>query len=260
MDFWNPTDLCWEYDSQVNNWEQSVYLTLTQPKSELASTRVNVTHVYVSGGTPDKGTNTLAVADWIIGTSDVDKYVTPAPSLVNPRRQHCVVRIDDDRFMEVTGLPYTNEVHIHNLRLGSTIKVANLPAPNRYASFCGTIRDINSNPTHVVVAGGSIEPGGSTDQVDMFDLSTYQWVAPSGGNKGGGPNMPLSPYHGSSMDYGRTFACIDGINVPEKVYYLHPDNMEWVTSVANLYYDHWQGVALMVPDEFLPCTGEVKKK
>lgn len=81
--------------------------------------------------------------------------MTPGPDLGGARESHCVVKINDNEFLEFGGLPHRTDVYKHNFATGGPpVQIqASLPA-GIHAFYCGTVKDDNNNVIDVVVSGG----------------------------------------------------------------------------------------------------------
>lgn len=71
-----------------------------------------------------------------------------------------------------------------------------------------------------------------------------------------GPAFPSTVDLGMSVPYERSFVAVDGYGLPETMYYFNPDTYQWDLMDQTLAADHYNGMVMMIPDDYWPCDGE----
>ena len=62
-----------------------------------------------------------------------------------------------------------------------------------------------------------------------------------------------------SVSYSRSFVAVDGYGLPQIMFLFDPNSYTWQRFNHTLTYDHWNGMAMMIPDEYWPCDDEGSK-
>ena len=204
---------------------------------------------------------------WITGTDVTGKTqeteffnlelgIFEGPLLPKRLSGHCMVKVNDDKFMMIAGIDFANdfvtrEVYIYDAPTGAWSQAESLTNP-RFDPICESFGN-----RYVVVAGGFVNRRNDlTISTEIYDFLDGTWTS--------GPDLPLEmegfnmvtdPDNAGVVIFGGLYRY--GLNVlglVERFYRLTLTVNAWTEMSQELEVKRSYSVSMLIPDNLVTCA------
>lgn len=195
----------------------------------------------------DNGQTSFTALSEIYTSIDGVDTITPGPSLPRASADHCVLQIGASEFLFLGGVPYDDSVYKYDFDLGRWTPLADMPTIKR-GPYCGVV--VRGDDSKDVIVSSGYGLGGYSDNSLIYDVTTDTWTV--------GPNKhPHSKtFNGISVQYGDTFLSMHGDSVDNVIYEYNVATDAYESINVASQWDHYLGMAFLVPNDYYPCLDE----
>ena len=188
----------------------------------------------------------------------IKKAKVPLPNKIEGLSGACMVSIDENTLFLVggylSGYEVTSKTWKYNIKKDAWYSSVPMKQPRAHHA-CSLIRDKNSDRTKVIVVGGSIEDGSSTNSVEIYDPGRNEWT--------NGTPFPTSIMYSQMVEDeiqggvllvgGRTTTSTGSIKRTSDIYHLPNTFKKWKKLGQTIELGRESHVALMLPDDINHC-------
>ena len=237
-----------------NGYEET--FALKHPRLMYATVPWNSTHLWLTG------TDVNGVAEET-EFLDLEHGITEGPTLPKRLSGHCMVKINDEKFMMIGGIDFANDHVARDTFIYDAVNDTWTQGPSlnnaRFNPVCATYTKFcNHEEKYVVVAGGFINRRNDlTVSTEVYDYVSNTWRQ--------GPDLPLemegfnmvnTPDNNGVIIYGGLYR--DGqsvLGLVEKFYRFicSVDDCTWLEMEQRLEVKRSYPTGILVPDDLVKC-------